>query len=276
MKMKLTDIQKKNAFLLLDRMAKSMIHPDFWIAILCIIMKECALIPQREKSFSRTSLSRIRDKFSRARLGKYYDDDEALTNLKKDNTAFFNVIYGKRLGNTTYTDGWDFRGGGFPQHTGRGNYAWLKDKTGHDFIENPGLIADPEIAADCAVLYYEYQILESEKKITREYPVLAMAHLTAGINHSPASKVVRTAYRNAMKHLDDMTAIYREWDLARSPKLNEQIEVRNTTSDLVLHGTYVGRMPALHDEPHIAISRSGQLIAFREWRRAGDFKWRKL
>lgn len=60
-------------------------------------------------------------------------------------------VYGGRLGNAPgpSADGWDFRGGGMMQTTGRDNYRAM------GFEDNPEALRDPETAFDTAVREWE-------------------------------------------------------------------------------------------------------------------------
>jgi putative chitinase len=60
--------------------------------------------------------------------------------------------YGSRMGNHAGTDdGWNFRGQGFSQLTGRDNYAALSKKSGLDLINHPEFLASPDHALECGV-----------------------------------------------------------------------------------------------------------------------------
>ena len=59
------------------------------------------------------------------------------------------------LGNTQDGDGYLFRGRGIFMLTGRANYAAMGPKIGMDLIGQPGLAADPNIAAFIACIYWE-------------------------------------------------------------------------------------------------------------------------
>lgn len=60
--------------------------------------------------------------------------------------------YNGRMGNRVGTDdGWNFRGQGFSQLTGRNNYVALAKTTGLDLVNHPELLIDPAHAFDCAV-----------------------------------------------------------------------------------------------------------------------------
>lgn len=61
-------------------------------------------------------------------------------------------VYNGRMGNRIGTDdGWNFRGRGLSQCTGRDGYAKLASKTGFDLLNHPELINDPQHALECGV-----------------------------------------------------------------------------------------------------------------------------
>jgi putative chitinase len=60
--------------------------------------------------------------------------------------------YGSRMGNHPGTDdGWNFRGQGLSQVTGRNGYVALANKTGLDLLNHPELIIAPNTALECGV-----------------------------------------------------------------------------------------------------------------------------
>jgi putative chitinase len=63
------------------------------------------------------------------------------------------AVYGGRMGNAPPPshDGWNFRGRGLSQVTGREGYAKLAEKTGLDLLEDPNLVSLPEHALECGV-----------------------------------------------------------------------------------------------------------------------------
>lgn len=67
--------------------------------------------------------------------------------------AIADIAYGGRMGNAPppSTDGWDFRGQGLSQLTGKENYLKLKAITGLDVIEHPELLIEPSTALECGV-----------------------------------------------------------------------------------------------------------------------------
>jgi putative chitinase len=60
-----------------------------------------------------------------------------------------NKAYCDRMGNGPEDsgDGWKYRGKGLIQLTGKDNYTRFSDATGVDAVENPELLAEPEMAA---------------------------------------------------------------------------------------------------------------------------------
>ncbi len=65
----------------------------------------------------------------------------------------YQTAKGKGLGNVLPGDGAKYIGRGYIQITGRGNYKVYSDLTGHDLINNPQLLNQPDIAAEVSVKY---------------------------------------------------------------------------------------------------------------------------
>lgn len=64
--------------------------------------------------------------------------------------ALADKVYGGRMGNALIgDDGWNFRGRGATQTTGRSGYASLATKTGFDLLNNPDLVNDPAHFLEC-------------------------------------------------------------------------------------------------------------------------------
>jgi putative chitinase len=63
-----------------------------------------------------------------------------------------NKVYNGRMGNVTGTDdGYNFRGRGGSQTTGREGYERVKKQTGLDVVNNPDILIDPKYFLECAV-----------------------------------------------------------------------------------------------------------------------------
>jgi putative chitinase len=66
--------------------------------------------------------------------------------------ALANKVYNGRMGNVSGSDdGWNFRGRGASQTTGREGYARLAKATGLDLVSNPDLVNDPQRFLECGV-----------------------------------------------------------------------------------------------------------------------------
>jgi putative chitinase len=66
--------------------------------------------------------------------------------------ALANSVYGSRMGNRAGTDdGWNYRGRGLAQTTGKEGYAKLAKATGLDLLAHPEFLSDPEHALECGV-----------------------------------------------------------------------------------------------------------------------------
>lgn len=63
------------------------------------------------------------------------------------------AVYGGRMGNAAPPshDGWDFRGRGLSQVTGREGYQKLGAKVGLDILDGPDLVNDPVHTLECGV-----------------------------------------------------------------------------------------------------------------------------
>jgi putative chitinase len=63
-----------------------------------------------------------------------------------------NKVYNGRMGNAQNSDdGWNFRGRGAAQTTGRDGYQRLAKATGLDLVANPDLVNDPRYFLQCGV-----------------------------------------------------------------------------------------------------------------------------
>lgn len=125
--------------------------------IAAIAYGESGLEPVTESSYRGTNNQKLRRLFGDRLAGL---TDPALTELKRDDPAFFDRVYGgdwgrRNLGNTEPGDGYRYRGRGPFQLTGRGNYAQIGKDVGADLANHPELVNDPVIGPKTAVAYFK-------------------------------------------------------------------------------------------------------------------------
>jgi predicted chitinase len=141
------------------------------IASLSVIGKETGGIPHTEDiDYSNTDNSRIRALFGSRVAGL---TDAQLDTTKKNQWQFAELIYGTKadktaklgLGNTQPGDGYNFRGRGFNQLTGRAAYAKYSKAAGVDLVANPDALNTPEIAAKVNAAYLQDRIPSMAKKM---------------------------------------------------------------------------------------------------------------
>lgn len=136
---------------------------NFIAAFLANIEKETNFVIRSEFSYSKTPISRLREIFT-SRLAKLSDDE--LEKLKKDDIAFYDLIYGKdgplakTFENYEKGDGFNFRGRGFIQFTGKNLYrnaslAIYKDLR---LVENPDLVNNYDVAANFTAYYVKLRL----------------------------------------------------------------------------------------------------------------------
>lgn len=139
-----------------------------------------------EIGYGGTSNKRIRSLFSNT---KKLSDAE-LNNLKRDPRAFFNYIYGNKNGNQGGDDGFNYRGRGAVQLTGRGNYLKYGQLAGlgDALVNDPDLMLDPDISAKVSVAYMKDM---AEHHSGRN----VFDKITRGVNaHAPTVAKKRVAY----------------------------------------------------------------------------------
>lgn len=124
------------------------------------IIKECGGKAKSEYGYGGTKAPRLRELFS-SRVKQFGDAE--LEDLARNNVAFFDYIYGYKSGSTGKSfqhdqpgDGWNYRGRGFIQHTGKGQYRNMSQALYGDqrLVTNPDLLNQPEGAADGTAWFF--------------------------------------------------------------------------------------------------------------------------
>jgi hypothetical protein len=132
--------------------------------MLAISKKESGLVPRSESSYFKTPASRIRQIFSAFRGLS----DIEIDRIKSDARQFFNKIYGGKYGNSK-DEGFKYRGRGLNQITFKGNYESYAKRTKHDISNNPDLLNDIEVAADCLASYFKRNFEKAPQSIKTRY-----------------------------------------------------------------------------------------------------------
>lgn len=76
--------------------------------------------------------------------------------------AFFEAVYGGRMGNDLPGDGAKYPGRGPLGITGKDNYRWLGDRAGQDLLANPTLLEQPHFALELCIDWWEGKIPDSK------------------------------------------------------------------------------------------------------------------
>jgi len=148
--MRITKNQKNNSNIAVKELtAQGITNKLIRDAIILVSFKESGFIPQVEKCYSKTPNKSIRSYFSRLRN----QSDDFINNLKKDCKAFFDYVYNGIAGNGP-DDGYTYRGRGFNQLTGEGNYRYYGKLINQDLLKTPDLVLQPTIASQVLAQYY--------------------------------------------------------------------------------------------------------------------------
>lgn len=123
--------------------------------ILAVITTEGSFTPRSELSYSNTPVQNLRLIFG-IKVSDLNDSD--LSALSKSDVNFYAHVYegrwGSPYGNTTFGDGFKYRGRGFNQITFKDAYQDVKDYTGIDVVNNPDLLNNiPTAAAGVAIFF---------------------------------------------------------------------------------------------------------------------------
>jgi putative chitinase len=87
---------------------------------------------------------------------KYFKSLEFAKLYERKPEKIANYIYSNRMGNSDINsgDGWNYRGRGFIQLTGKDNYKRLSDAYKIDFVANPNLLLQEEYALLSAMWFW--------------------------------------------------------------------------------------------------------------------------
>jgi predicted chitinase len=176
-------------------------------AILGNVSKESGFGAKYETGYGKTSNDRIRKIFG-SRVANL--SDEQLNEIKKDDSKFFETVYGyqtekgQELGNKEPGDGFKYRGRGLIMLTGKDNYKRIGKQIGVDLVSNPDLVFDSKIGPKVVAAFVKNKLgdkvnsfksqSEANKEVTKAV-VGASVDLTKGFGAEQMAKV--EAYTNA-------------------------------------------------------------------------------
>lgn len=144
-----------------ELVAIGLTNPYLRAGILAVVGKESGFMPIREISWSTTPAARIRQVFGYWFTGI---SDAQIDVLKKDDRKFFNHVYSnhKGLGNKGGDDGYNFRGWGYNQITGRANTERIGKAIGLDLINNPESLNTPLVCAKSTAYFMRSGIVAAQ------------------------------------------------------------------------------------------------------------------
>jgi putative chitinase len=110
----------------------------------------------------------------------HFTADQAMA-MQHNPVAIANQAYDGRMGNRAgSTDGWNFRGRGLAQTTGRDAYAKLGELMKLDLIKQPQLINDPHYFLECGLMDF-VRICGCLTYAQRDDEVNETRHLNGGL-----------------------------------------------------------------------------------------------
>ncbi len=114
------------------------------------VLHESTMLTRMEENLRYKSADRICEVWS-SRFPTLSDAYPFVNNPQ----ALANKVYGGRMGNVNPDDGWNYRGRGLIQVTGRDNYAAVSKVIGADLVTYPQLMSRPLTALQSAIAWWE-------------------------------------------------------------------------------------------------------------------------
>ena len=170
----------------------------------CIV--ECFGFRRYVESTKYTSASRLRQVFPKT----VPTLDLAKRLVASGDKGIANFVYGTKNGNRgrDTNDGWDYRGRGAIQITGRANYLAAAKSTGHDYVAKPELLSTHEHAIISAMDWWNRNGCNvlADKLSSKADGTL----VKTGVNYStsPTLRTLRIKVNGATNHIQDVGLHY--------------------------------------------------------------------
>lgn len=138
---------------------------------------------------------RIREEnmnYTAARIRQVWPSRPEAVQFAGNPRGLANNVYGSRMGNRPGTDdGWNFRGQGLAQHTGRDGFAAVGKIVGLPLVEQPHLVNDPRYMVRTLVGFWKWKRLGELVKTGDESEVIAVTKRWNGGRIGLADRLVR-------------------------------------------------------------------------------------
>lgn len=178
--------------------AQGITDPYVKRAILAKIRQETgSKLGSVEVPYTKTSNARIREKLPQfSKLS-----DQELNSIKSNPKAFFNKAYGGKIGNTDPDDGYNYRGRGLTQLTGKANYADVDRALGlkGELIKNPDLLLDPEIDKRATAYYFKKSGADKVAFNSQDEANKWAIHKVGGQAYAPGTRLGSSALADMSK-----------------------------------------------------------------------------
>jgi hypothetical protein len=133
-----------NAALIYNAAKEAGYDNNFSAAFVALANKESGLKPKPENL-----------NYSAKRIQEVWPKKPGAVAYAGNPQGLANYVYGRVNGNRGGNDGWTYRGRGFVQLTGRGNYDRIGKSIGLDLVNNPDLLLQPGPAAKSLIAYMQ-------------------------------------------------------------------------------------------------------------------------
>lgn len=130
---------------------------------------------------------------------KYFTSIESANNYARNPILIANKVYANRMGNGNEQsgDGWNFRGRGFIQITGKDNYLVMSKDTRIDFLNNPDLLLQEPNALISALWFWSKNKLNNFSD--KDDVTTITKKINGGLNGFEHRKELLTKWKNKVK-----------------------------------------------------------------------------